>query len=76
MKDHEIAALVNELRDIAVDFHAAQQLRERIAHVIIPHLKRLQFLERSRHGVPCPDNEAICESPAYCHSKQICGRVE
>lgn len=31
MKDHEVAALVNRLRDIAVEYHAAQQLRERIA---------------------------------------------
>jgi hypothetical protein len=31
MKDHEIAQLVNRLRDIAVKYHAAQQLREQIA---------------------------------------------
>lgn len=31
LKDHEIAQLVNRLRDIAITFHAAGQLRERIA---------------------------------------------
>lgn len=45
MKDHEIAQLVNELRDIAIDFHATQQLRERIADVVLSPLKRLQKLE-------------------------------
>lgn len=34
MKDHQIRELVNELRDIAVDYHATQQLRERIARAV------------------------------------------
>jgi len=41
MKDHEIAALVNELRDVAVTYGQTQQLRERIAHIIVPVLKEL-----------------------------------
>lgn len=40
MKDHEIAQTVNHLRDIAIQFHDAQQLRERIADVIVPLLKK------------------------------------
>lgn len=36
LKDHEVASLVNRLRDIAVLFHDSQQLRERIAHEIRP----------------------------------------
>lgn len=39
MPDHEIAALVNKLRDVAVRFHDAAQLRERIADVLVPVLK-------------------------------------
>ena len=39
IKDHQIAALVNELRDIAVQYHGTQQLRERIAHVVVPVLR-------------------------------------
>ena len=39
LKGHQIAALVNELRDIAVEFHGTQQLRERIAQVVVPVLK-------------------------------------
>ena len=36
LKDGQVAALVNELRDIAIKFHGAGQLRERIAQVIRP----------------------------------------
>lgn len=31
MKDHKIRDLVNQLRDIAIEYHGTQQLRERIA---------------------------------------------
>ncbi|WP_336479292.1 hypothetical protein [Escherichia coli] len=34
MKDHQIRELVNELRDIAVEYHSTQQLRERIARTV------------------------------------------
>lgn len=40
MKDHEIRELVNQIRDIAIEYHGTQQLRERIAHVI--HAAMLQ----------------------------------
>ena len=33
-KDHQIRELVNELRDIAVEYHGTQQLRERIARTV------------------------------------------
>jgi len=50
MKDHEIAQLVNALRDCAVEFHNAQQLRERIAALVVPALR-----ERSRASVAMRD---------------------
>ncbi|WP_244586794.1 hypothetical protein [Escherichia coli] len=34
MKDHQIRELVNELRDIAVEYHGTQQLRERISRTV------------------------------------------
>lgn len=34
MKDHQIRELVNELRDVAVEYHGTQQLRERIARAV------------------------------------------
>lgn len=33
-KDHQIRELVNQLRDIAIEYHGIQQLRERIARVL------------------------------------------
>ena len=34
MKQHEFRELVNELRDTAIKYHAHQDLRERIVHVL------------------------------------------
>lgn len=34
LKDNQIRELVNELRDIAIKYHSAQQLRERIARAV------------------------------------------
>lgn len=34
MKDHQVRELVNELRDIAIEYQGTQQLRERIARAI------------------------------------------
>ncbi|WP_195322222.1 hypothetical protein [Klebsiella grimontii] len=34
MKDHEIRELVNQLRDVAIKYHGAGQLREQIACVV------------------------------------------
>lgn len=39
MKDHEIAQMVNTLRDIAKEYASTEQLRERIAQVLVPILK-------------------------------------
>lgn len=40
MKDHEIAATINQVRDIAVEYRDTQQLRERLAQVLRPALTR------------------------------------
>jgi hypothetical protein len=40
LKDHEIASIVNQLRDIAIECRDAQQLRESIARVVVPALRR------------------------------------
>lgn len=39
LMDHEIAAVVNELRRIALDYGGSQQLRERLAGYIAPILR-------------------------------------
>lgn len=41
MKDHEIAALINQVRDVAKEFGQTQQLRERLASILVPILKTL-----------------------------------
>lgn len=38
MKDHEKRELVNALTKVAVEFGGTQQLRERIAHLVLPAL--------------------------------------
>lgn len=43
--DRAIADTVNDLRIVAIKFRAAEQLRARIADVIVPGLKRIQKLE-------------------------------
>jgi hypothetical protein len=40
LEDHQIALIVNQLRDTAIDYHSTQQLRDRIAHIIVPYLKK------------------------------------
>lgn len=39
-KDHEIRDFVNRLRDVAIQFHHAQQLRSRIQEIVLPLLTR------------------------------------
>lgn len=39
MKDHDKAQLVNRLRDTALEFRDSEQLRERIAAVLLPALE-------------------------------------
>jgi len=41
MKDHEIAQVVNKLRDIGVKYGGAQQLRERITSLVTPIFHKL-----------------------------------
>lgn len=45
LKDHQISALVNKVRDIARMFHGHQSLRERIAIELVPALKASQDVQ-------------------------------
>lgn len=49
VKDHEIAELVNTLRDTAKMYGQSQQLRCRIARIVVPFVKRMngQAIEES-----------------------------
>lgn len=46
-KDHQLAKLVNDLRDVAKDYHDHQSLRERIATVVRHHLDGEIYLQRT-----------------------------
>ena len=48
MKDHEVAQLVNGLREIAVEYGQTQQLRERIATYVVPAFYAALKAERAR----------------------------
>lgn len=54
MKGHQIRELVNELRDIAIEYHGTQQLRERIARVV-----RAAMLQAGNSPVT-PDGWVAC----------------
>lgn len=41
-KDHQTARLVNDLRDCAIKYHSAGQLRDRIAHIAAPLCDQLK----------------------------------
>lgn len=61
--DHQIAALVNKVRDIARTFHDHQSLRERIAIELVPALKVTQEVksnaERWRHAIADGENQSM-----------------
>jgi uncharacterized coiled-coil DUF342 family protein len=42
MKDHEIQEIVNKLRDKAIKYHGAQQLREQMASIVARKFKELR----------------------------------
>lgn len=41
-KDHQTAQLVNALRDCAIKYHGAEQLRDQIAHLVVPVCEQLK----------------------------------
>ena len=61
--DHQIAALVNKVRDIARMFHDHQSLRERIAIELVPALKASQEVksnaERWRYAIADGGNQSM-----------------
>lgn len=63
IKDHQIRELVNELRDIAIEYHGTQQLRERIARTV-----RAAMLQGTDGNSPTvPEWHAEAEKMAELH---------
>lgn len=70
LKDHEVAALVNRLRDIALEFRDTEQLRERIAQEIIPVRDTLAATQPKAPDACCitdPSGECISTDPRCMH---------
>lgn len=66
MKDHQIRELVNELRDIAVEYHGTRQLRERIARTIRDAM--LQGAENAGSPTTMKTAPALDSSPKIAES--------
>ncbi|WP_370656071.1 DUF550 domain-containing protein [Klebsiella pneumoniae] len=60
LKDHKIRELVNQLRDIAIKYHAAGQLREQIARVV-----RAAF--QAQLVCTCPSGDGSLRWPCPAH---------
>jgi len=69
-KDHEIARVVNELRDIAITYRETQQLRERIANAVVPLLKAATAAARQSAPESCRKvsdcTESLCMQANRC----------
>lgn len=66
MKDHQIRELVNELRDIAVEYHGTQQLRERIARTV--RAAMIQGAENAGSPTTMKSAPALDSSPKIAES--------
>lgn len=68
MKDHEIRELVNQLRDIAIEYHGTQQLRERIARAV-----RVAMLHAQSDDDGEPTDDERIMTIEGIHSCERCG---
>ncbi|ECB7314909.1 Eaa protein [Salmonella enterica] len=68
MKENQIRELVNELRDIAIEYHGTQQLRERIARTV-----RAAIIQAGNYPVT-PDGwiSRFEEMPDPSSEKRVC----
>lgn len=62
MKDHEIRELVNQLRDVAIKYHAAGQLREQLARVVRAYMLQAQ---PDDDGEPTDDERIMAVEGIY-----------
>lgn len=83
VKDHQIRELVNELRDIAVEYHGTQQLRERIARTV--RAAMLNNQSSNQTSVETVPGDEIKQQTSNCpkcggrgtyHCPQMLGTVE
>nr|WP_312374875.1 hypothetical protein [Delftia acidovorans] len=75
-KDHLTARLVNDLRDCAIKYHGAGQLRDRIAHIVAPLCDQLKAAQAAP-AAPA-EGEVLVEVIGLTGSGKsaICGEIE
>lgn len=67
MKDHQIRELVNVLRDIAVEYHATQQLREHIARAVRAAMQGKAEPVSQPYKLPTQSSDAVNEAAWNLH---------
>lgn len=68
MKDHEIRELVNQLRDVAIKYHGAGQLREQIARTV-----RAAIIQAQSDGDGEPTDDERIMAIEGIHNCERCG---
>ncbi|HBC2001445.1 TPA: hypothetical protein ACHT5R_001702 [Citrobacter freundii] len=69
MKDHQIRELVNDLRDIAIEYHGTQQLRERIVRTVrAAMLQAGSFRENQNPSTNNFRENAETSTKCWCHT--------
>lgn len=66
MKENQIRELVNDLRDIAVEYHGTQQLRERIARTVRAALLQGSQPVSNHDELPYAQVKAVADLYALC----------
>ncbi|EOF5882597.1 hypothetical protein ACK1IP_001944 [Salmonella enterica] len=66
MKENQIRGLVNELRDIAIEYHGTQQLRERIARTVRAALLQGSQPVSNHDELPYAQVKAVADLYALC----------
>jgi uncharacterized protein with PIN domain len=67
IKDHQIAQLVNQLREIAVQYHNTQQLREVIAYAVKAKLAETEIKPEQSELTHCPACNAALQFVECSH---------
>ncbi|EAZ3042413.1 TPA_asm: hypothetical protein G0D79_10770 [Salmonella enterica subsp. diarizonae] len=66
MKENQIRELVNELRDIAIEYHGTQQLREQIARTVRAALLQGSQPVSNHDELPYAQVKAVADLYALC----------
>ncbi|MCO5355119.1 hypothetical protein [Acidovorax kalamii] len=65
-KDHQTREIVNQLRDCAIQYHATQQLRDRLLHILGPMIDWVRAAQQAPQPSPTPQADsaqvAICDA--------------